>query len=310
MQPLLNKANLAYKKQPKQIWTLIGVLLSTATMGTTQGMAVKITTSVSSESRGESFARNLPKLRPFHRRVFLLRHGQTDWNMRGLMQGGGFDIELNENGKKQAELAAQELSEIPFGVIASSHLQRTIQTANHLYKDNNQQKPHEGVLVDARFGEMRFGDFEGTAIHGPEAEPEHKQRFKDMQQKMKNDIHLKWPGSDGECTQDVSERGKAALEQLLDTFPDEDNIAVVAHGRFNKVLLATLLWGDASRYSEMEQGNTCINVLDYNEDKETWSPVLLNYIDHAPTADAKKALNGQVQVQQQNSQRIEQQDSE
>ena len=100
------------------------------------------------------------------------------------------------------------------------------------------------------------------------------------------------------------------MESLLEQYSDCDQLAVVAHGRFNKILLATLLWKDPSRYVEIEQGNTCINVLDYNEQDETWRPVVLNYVDHSPNADAKKELRRLALEQEQKQQKQQQQESE
>ncbi|CAB9507841.1 Probable phosphoglycerate mutase GpmB [Seminavis robusta] len=261
--------------------------------------------------RGKAFADALPPLKPFHRRVFLLRHGQTDWNSAGKMQGGGFDIPLNSHGQQQAAAVANELSGISMGAVASSHLQRALQTAHHIdttatTTTSSEQQRH---YVDARLGEMRFGDFEGTVIHGPNAQPDHQERFRQMQLAMKQNVHLKWPGADAECTWDVAQRGQAAVDALLDR-QHEPCLAVVAHGRFNKILLAKLLWNDPSRYVEIEQGNTCINVIDYNEQEETWKAVLLNYSKHAPNANAKKELRRQQEelqkLQEQQQQPMEQ----
>lgn len=277
---------------PTRIWTTLGVMLSTVA-APVESMATP---------RGETFAKALPALRPFHRRLFLLRHGQTDWNKQGLMQGGGFDIPLNSNGQQQASQVANELSAIPLGVIASSHLQRAMQTATAVHASDYDGDSSLPRLVDARFGEMRFGDFEGTCIHGPNAELDTKERFQTMFEAMKQNVNLPWPGKDAECTLQVSKRGQAAVDTLLDQYADVDQLAVVAHGRFNKILLATLLWKDPSRYVEIEQGNTCINVVDFNEQSATWSPILLNYYDHAPNANAKKELNRLANEQQQQQQ--------
>ena len=272
----------------------------------------------SQPSRGSAFAASLPPLVPTNnRRLILVRHGQTDWNAQGLMQGGGYDIPLNQEGCSQAQRVAEELSGLGgLRVMASSHLQRSRQTAQYILDSNNNNNNNNNngnhrpavVMVDARFGEMRFGSFEGTAIHGPQATAETKTRFRDMTQRMKTDIHLAWPESDSaaaattativetgvkaESTWDVSQRGVAGISDLLAAYPDESHVCVVAHGRFNKVLLATLLWKDPSRFKDMEQGNTCINVIDYHPASDTWNEVILNYTDHAAdTANAKQALN-------------------
>ena len=64
------------------------------------------------------------------------------------------------------------------------------------------------------------------------------------------------------------------------------HIAIVAHGRFNKILLAALLRsGDLRGCSEIEQGNCCINVLDFDmRDADDVREVALNFRDHWPAA--------------------------
>ena len=252
-----------------------------------------MSTSSASSSRGQAFASSLPPLPAFTKRLILARHGQTDWNAQGLMQGGGFDIELNAEGRQQGQLLADELSELITSnrnvAIASSHLKRALQTASYLWTDEHQQP----LKSDARFGEMRFGDFEGLAIHGPKATEETRSKFQTMQEKMSSDIHFRMPGNNAESTLEVSQRGVAGITELLVDSSDlnESLFCVVAHGRFNKILLSSLLYNDPSRYTEFEQSNTCINVLDYNKQTEQWKAVVLNYTDHAPTAYAKFALS-------------------
>jgi hypothetical protein len=51
----------------------------------------------------------LPALPENSRRIYLLRHGETNWNAEGKIQGGGFDIPLNEKGRAQAMAATKNL---------------------------------------------------------------------------------------------------------------------------------------------------------------------------------------------------------
>lgn len=220
----------------------------------------------------------------YQRRIILVRHGETDWNKRGLMQGGGFDIELNENGKLQANRVAQEMMNVVADrqnvVLVSSHLQRAAQTANILQQLWKEQYQHLEIIrvTMKEFGEMRFGDLEGNALRGPEATPESQALFRNINYEMTQDKHLCWPGG-GESTADVQARGLQGLDTLTKRYPDSDVLVVVAHGRFNKILLASLLYEDVLKHSEVEQGNTCINVIDQRKDG-TYDQVVLNYLEH------------------------------
>ena len=110
-------------------------------------------------------------------RVYVVRHGETHWNQRGRIQGGGYDVPLNDNGRDQAVRAARALRDIPLDVVASSSLSRAKETADIVWEQQQQQRQqqHRGSgsgctktntkkplrIVDPGFNEMRFGVFEG-----------------------------------------------------------------------------------------------------------------------------------------------------
>ena len=83
------------------------------------------------------------------------------------------------------------------------------------------------------------------------------------------------PGEGGESPEQVVARGTAALRtlELLVGSADADgpesgksgggHVCVVAHSRFNKLLISALCWGDVSRAAEVSQGNACVNVIDF-----------------------------------------------
>lgn len=60
--------------------------------------------------------------------IYVIRHGQTDWNLEGRLQGRR-GLPLNEHGILQAERLRDELSHIPFDYVFSSPLERAVQTA-------------------------------------------------------------------------------------------------------------------------------------------------------------------------------------
>jgi broad specificity phosphatase PhoE len=193
------------------------------------------------------------------------------------MQGGGFDIELNENGRQQAIRVAQELEGLAAGIVASSHLQRAKQTADILHQNNC---PSAKRIILKEFGEMRFGELEGLALRGPEATSATREKFRSWNEKMRLDSQLEWPGG-GESTAHVAKRGRSGIDMLLDQYPEEQHIVVVAHGRFNKILLATLLYGDECRHDLVKQGNACVNIIDLNiEGRHTWTARVINHVEH------------------------------
>ncbi|MCZ6694862.1 MAG: histidine phosphatase family protein, partial [Bacteroidetes bacterium] len=62
------------------------------------------------------------------KKIYLIRHGQTDFNNRGVVQGSGIDSSLNETGYKQAQAFFDAYQQVPFQKIYTSSLQRTTQT--------------------------------------------------------------------------------------------------------------------------------------------------------------------------------------
>ena len=182
------------------------------------GMMTKTTTATTTTMTG--LARQLPPLADGSRRVILVRHAETDWNTRGLMQGGGFDVELNDQGRLQAQNLADELrNSFPkVDVVASSHLARASETADIVASTfSSDDSPIR--IINHKFGEMRFGDLEGLAVRGPDCLDETRRRIQDWNHIMHENKSIPWPGTAGESIQDVEQRANAGLAQILRGFP-------------------------------------------------------------------------------------------
>ncbi len=89
-------------------------------------------------------------------KLWIIRHGQTDWNKNGKIQGST-DIELNETGIKQAEEVIPLFNEYSFDLIISSTLKRAMKTAQIINKEKNIE-----IIYDSRLIERHCGDYEGT----------------------------------------------------------------------------------------------------------------------------------------------------
>lgn len=227
-----------------------------------------------SSNVAKSLSQLLPPLKVNSRRVYLIRHGETDWNAQGKIQGGGYDIPLNANGQSQARAVAQALHDIPLTVIASSTLSRAKETADILRQEHSVCQRE----LDSGLREMGFGEFEGLAIHSLELEEKVRNRFQTIGRQVNGNPDLVFPGG-GESTNMVKERACTALQAVLDKYPKEQHIAVVSHGRTNKVLIAAIAFQDVQKFRTIKQKNTAINVLDVDSDGN-WTIQVLDYIDH------------------------------
>lgn len=115
-------------------------------------------------------------------RVYYIRHGETAWNKEKLLQGRT-DIPLNENGRAVAVLTGKGLSEVHFDLCITSPLDRAMETAERILKENRTALPsvtpdrwpagtvsgRGGIrfFTDERLKEYCFGVWEGLCFQGP-----------------------------------------------------------------------------------------------------------------------------------------------
>jgi probable phosphoglycerate mutase len=146
----------------------------------------------------------------------LIRHGQTDWNAAGRMQGTS-DIPLNDIGRQQARDAVALLADFHWDVIVSSPLMRARETAA-IIADGL------GLTLGRSYDlliERHYGEGEGLT---------------------KAEISERWEGESCpglETLDSVVERGIASLEQVANDYPDKQ-VIVVCHGTIIRYTLSTL----------------------------------------------------------------------
>ncbi len=88
-------------------------------------------------------------------KLYLIRHGETDWNIVKRLQGAT-DIPLNENGESLAKVTSEGMKDIPIDIIFTSPLKRAYRTAELIKGDR--EIP---LIIEERIREICFGDYEG-----------------------------------------------------------------------------------------------------------------------------------------------------
>lgn len=149
-------------------------------------------------------------------RLFLIRHGETDWNVEGRWQGHA-DVPLNAWGRQQALRMARNLAQRGLIAIYSSDLARARQTAEILA-----QTVGLPVFLDRRLREIDQGDWEGLLV--TEIQARYAMLF---QKRCQDPWNIAPPG--GESGLQVQTRVLAVINDILYTHP-QGNIAVVSHG--------------------------------------------------------------------------------
>jgi broad specificity phosphatase PhoE len=206
----------------------------------------------------------LPTLPKGQKRLYIVRHGQTDWNVQGRIQGGT-DVPLNDHGRWQAGQIGLALAGVPLDVIASSDLDRAFDTADAIWGYHASSGKSKRI-VTAKLAEMKFGMWEGQVARRSSGG-----EFDHVAAMIHRDASLAWPHG-GESTRDVQQRIDHALRQILQA---GNHVCCVAHGRFNRILLEYLVGTEQPR-----QENASISVVDYDPHAEEWMLQLCNYKEH------------------------------
>ncbi len=162
--------------------------------------------------------------------LLLARHGETDWNALGLIQGQQ-DRPLSPKGFQQRKNLFFHLQTVPLVKIYCSSLQRTLQTALPLSEEK--EIP---IITIPDLNEAKLGVFEG----------EHKVNFadehsRDMYQAfLKDEINITLPGG-GENLRAVHDRVQKPLQKIMHSITQDGHLLVVAHRNVNKMLVQSLL---------------------------------------------------------------------
>jgi len=184
--------------------------------------------------------------------ICLVRHGQTDWNFSGIIQGRE-DIPLNIVGKEQARQSAQFLSKEKWDIIISSPLNRAVETAKAIAEFTKLDE----ILEDERFIERDFGQASGKKVSD--------YRHKYNTDEIKNI----------ESKNELMTRTFSALEDVAKN-NEGKRILIVAHSHTIKAILHAI---DPEKVNfQTKLNNACASYVEYKDNK--WSIKAFNVSEH------------------------------
>ena len=144
---------------------------------------------------------------------YYVRHGQTEFNVEGRMQGW-CDSPLTEGGIKDAYKAKEDLKDVPFKRAYSSDFPRCKTTAGIILEDRDIE-----ITYSEKLRETNFGALEGLLI---------KDYFEDIDYRRR--VTLDWSDIGGENMEMEQKRVKEIYREIYDACDDGDMVLVVSHG--------------------------------------------------------------------------------
>ena len=156
-------------------------------------------------------------------KIYLVRHGKTEWNNRGITQGLT-DIPLSLEGADDAKILAKQMDLSKIDICISSPLSRAYETAKIICQDKLD------IIIDEKLKERCYGNYEGKKI-----EFEKVKKYWDYKLDLKDE--------DVESIKNCLKRAKEFLEDIRVKYPDK-NLFIVTHGAFMKALHFNLIGYD------------------------------------------------------------------
>lgn len=188
-------------------------------------------------------------------KVYLIRHGETEWNAKGKYLGLT-DIPLNNNGERQAKALSSFLSKERIDAVYSSALTRTIQTARII------AEPHElEVSKISELNEVDFGEWDGLTYF------EIKERYSNLADDWLNktsEVQI----TGGETWSHFKKRVVSGLRKILNE-NENKNILIVSHGGPIKAIISEVLGLSLTSFWKIRQDRGAINIVEFFDEGAT-----------------------------------------
>ncbi|MEF9990599.1 MAG: histidine phosphatase family protein [Romboutsia sp.] len=204
---------------------------------------------------------------------YIVRHGQTNWNILGKTQGHG-NSDLTQKGIEQARELSESIINYPIDYIYTSDLGRAVETATILGESL-------GLYINqtTSLREMGFGDWEGLLI------AEIEKKYSDIYNTWRNQPHLvNIPN--GETLHIIKDRVDNFIKDLNVKHKNK-HILLVTHSVTVRVMLLSFLESGMENIYKIKQDNTALNIVEYRD----YGPVVIKMNDTSHLKNHMKINN-------------------
>ena len=186
-----------------------------------------------------------------HKKIYLIRHGQTDYNLKGYVQGSGVDSDLNQTGLEQAAKFYVHYKDVPFKKVYTSLLKRSIQSVQAFIDKGIPHESYEGL------NEINWGNKDGKEV----SFGDNTYYWSMVKKWREGELDFKPEG--GESPLDLLEKQKKVIDIIL-ARKDEDIILICMHGRAIRILLSHILHQDLKLMDTFHHENLGLYLLNYD----------------------------------------------
>lgn len=183
--------------------------------------------------------------------IYIIRHGQTDYNLKGIIQGSGVDSDLNEKGRKQAASFFRAYHHIHFDKIYCSELKRTQQSVHEFTE--------KGIPMEvlSELNEINWGMMEGLKA-SREQTLQYERIIKDWKAGL-----LDRTIANGESPNALQKRQAIGLKKIMEK-DSEKTVLIAMHGRAMRSFLSLILGTNLSDMDQYKHNNLCLYVVEYD----------------------------------------------
>ncbi|KGI02063.1 histidine phosphatase family protein [Oenococcus oeni] len=158
------------------------------------------------------------------KRIFIIRHGRTEWNLEERFQGANGDSPLLESSKKDCRDLAAFLDHFSFSAVYTSPIKRARRTAEITLADSKKHSK-ERIIDDENFRELAFGDWEG--LTKKQVVNKHPELFAKLIAREDDPRFLHFGV---ENFAKARERFKTGIIHRIKEINDDENLLIFSHG--------------------------------------------------------------------------------